>query len=210
MEVETYKIPACNMHYLQQKVDKLNKRANKLNLSPMSIVRHEEVVEEKTDHLGLSFKYISYMVSIDGESPVLNGWKLVARLTPQDNGEILVKSVPGEDCPTKYREADPLHCDHCLTRRKRKDVFILNHEDGRFVQVGRNCIADFLGNVSPDAILRYATFLDSLTSFCGVCKFCTGGRPYLCPTQYAGRPEGARSRLSAAGGDPILQFANLS
>ncbi len=48
-----------------------------------------------------------------------------------------------------------------------------------------------------------------ITSWCGVCKFCTGGRPYLCPTQFAGRPPETKSRLSQ-GGDPILQFANLS
>ena len=30
-----------------------------------------------------------------------------------------------------------------------------------------------------------------------VCKFCTGGRPYLCPTQFAGRPEGTKPRLSS-------------
>jgi S-(hydroxymethyl)glutathione dehydrogenase/alcohol dehydrogenase len=49
-----------------------------------------------------------------------------------------------------------------------------------------------------------------ITSWCGVCRFCTGGRPYLCPKQMEGRPAGARSRLEAAGGDPIFQFANLS
>ena len=49
-----------------------------------------------------------------------------------------------------------------------------------------------------------------LTSWCGVCKFCTQGRPYLCPTQFAGRPFGAKPRLAAADGAPIGQFANLS
>jgi len=49
-----------------------------------------------------------------------------------------------------------------------------------------------------------------LTSWCGVCKFCTGGRPYLCPTQFAGRPPEAKPRLATSGGDPIFQFANLS
>jgi len=49
-----------------------------------------------------------------------------------------------------------------------------------------------------------------ITQWCGVCKFCTGGRPYLCPTQFAGRPEGMGSRLNSASGDPIFQFANLS
>jgi S-(hydroxymethyl)glutathione dehydrogenase/alcohol dehydrogenase len=49
-----------------------------------------------------------------------------------------------------------------------------------------------------------------LTAWCGVCKFCTGGRPYLCPTQFDGRPPGATPRLTAANGDPLFQFANLS
>jgi S-(hydroxymethyl)glutathione dehydrogenase/alcohol dehydrogenase len=49
-----------------------------------------------------------------------------------------------------------------------------------------------------------------LTSWCGVCKFCTQGRPYLCLTQFAGRAGGAKPRLRSASGDPIGQFANLS
>jgi S-(hydroxymethyl)glutathione dehydrogenase/alcohol dehydrogenase len=49
-----------------------------------------------------------------------------------------------------------------------------------------------------------------LTSWCGVCRFCTQGRPYLCPTQFAGRPPGSKPRLAGRGGDPIGQFANLS
>jgi S-(hydroxymethyl)glutathione dehydrogenase/alcohol dehydrogenase len=49
-----------------------------------------------------------------------------------------------------------------------------------------------------------------LTAWCGVCRFCTAGRPYLCPTQFVGRPDGAAARLSAANGDPLFQFANLS
>lgn len=49
-----------------------------------------------------------------------------------------------------------------------------------------------------------------LTSWCGVCRFCTEGRPYLCLTQFAGRPPGARPRLAGPGGDAIAQFANLS
>jgi len=49
-----------------------------------------------------------------------------------------------------------------------------------------------------------------ITAWCGVCKFCTEGRPYLCPTQFVGRPFGAKPRLSGPSGDGIGQFANLS
>jgi S-(hydroxymethyl)glutathione dehydrogenase/alcohol dehydrogenase len=43
-----------------------------------------------------------------------------------------------------------------------------------------------------------------------VCKFCTEGRPYLCPSQLVSRPAGAAPRLASANGDPLYQFANLS
>jgi S-(hydroxymethyl)glutathione dehydrogenase / alcohol dehydrogenase len=49
-----------------------------------------------------------------------------------------------------------------------------------------------------------------ITQWCGVCKFCTQGRPYLCPTQYMGRPLDAKPRLSGNDGSPLIQFANLS
>ena len=48
------------------------------------------------------------------------------------------------------------------------------------------------------------------TRWCGVCRFCTEGRPYLCPTQYEGRPADAKPRLWDQAGDPVGQFANLS
>ncbi len=49
-----------------------------------------------------------------------------------------------------------------------------------------------------------------ITSWCGVCKFCTGGKPYLCPTQFAGRAlDNPKPRISK-GGEAISQFANLS
>ena len=48
------------------------------------------------------------------------------------------------------------------------------------------------------------------TGWCGVCRFCTEGRPYLCPTQYDGRPLGSKPRITDAQGQPLGQFANLS
>ncbi len=78
---------------------------------------------------------------------------------------------------------------------------ILGHEPAGIVEAVGEGVADF---APGDHVIG------CLTSWCGVCKFCTGGRPYLCLTQFSGRPEGSKSRLSTAGGDPIGQFANLS
>jgi len=78
---------------------------------------------------------------------------------------------------------------------------ILGHEPAGIVEAVGAGVTDF---VPSDHVIG------CLTAWCGVCKFCTQGRPYLCLTQFAGRPGGAKPRLRAANGDPIAQFANLS
>lgn len=78
---------------------------------------------------------------------------------------------------------------------------VLGHEPAGVVEAIGEGVIDF---VPGDHVIG------CLTSWCGVCKFCTAGRPYLCLTQFAGRPEGSKSRLRAESGDPLYQFANLS
>jgi len=78
---------------------------------------------------------------------------------------------------------------------------ILGHEPAGIVEEVGSGVTDF---APGDHVIG------CLTQWCGVCKFCTGGRPYLCLSQFSGRPEGSKSRLSDAKGEPIFQFANLS
>ena len=78
---------------------------------------------------------------------------------------------------------------------------VLGHEPAGVVEAVGEGVVEF----SPgDRVIG------CLSSWCGECKFCTGGRPYLCPTQYLGRPEGMKPRLVGSGGEAIGQFANLS
>jgi hypothetical protein len=39
-------------------------------------------------------------------------------------------------------------CEHCRTRRARRVTYLLRHADGRLVQVGSNCIAQFMRDSS--------------------------------------------------------------
>jgi S-(hydroxymethyl)glutathione dehydrogenase/alcohol dehydrogenase len=78
---------------------------------------------------------------------------------------------------------------------------ILGHEPAGIVEVVGAGVSGF---APGDHVIG------CLTAWCGVCKFCTQGRPYLCPTQFAGRPPGAKPRLAGSNGAPIGQFANLS
>jgi S-(hydroxymethyl)glutathione dehydrogenase/alcohol dehydrogenase len=78
---------------------------------------------------------------------------------------------------------------------------VLGHEPAGLVESVGPGVADF---APGDHVIG------CMTSWCGVCRFCTAGRPYLCPTQYAGRPAGAQPRLRDASGKPIAQLANLA
>jgi S-(hydroxymethyl)glutathione dehydrogenase/alcohol dehydrogenase len=108
-------------------------------------------------------------------------------------GEVLVKTVASGICHSDLTVIEgglpmPPPC-------------ILGHEPAGTVEVVGEGVADF---APGDHVIG------CLTAWCGVCRFCTGGRPYLCPTQFVGRPEGSRPRLTDESGDAITQFANLS
>lgn len=78
---------------------------------------------------------------------------------------------------------------------------ILGHEPAGVVE-----------EVGPD-VSEFAAgdhVIGCITAWCGVCRFCTAGRPYLCPMQLAGRDPALPPRLRDAQGEALGQFANLS
>jgi hypothetical protein len=165
-ETPVVRIPSENLPRLQGEVDQLNRRAERLGVEPMVLVVHRTEVEtRKHPTTGVQWSQEFSHVSIRGHSPRVNGWSLLARKTPvatvdaqgQEQVEMLIACVPGQMCPVEYRH-NGLGCNHCGTSRFRKDVFVLRHEDGRTKQVGRNCLADFLGHASPDALVASAEY----------------------------------------------------
>ena len=157
-----YEIPATNLPALQAKLNEMNRRAVKLGCEPTTLKIVEEFeVERRREHTRIKYMVKYYKVEVVGQSPKLNGWKLLACIERQPSGENLVRTVPGETVPESYRTTDT-HCDHCHTARFRKEVFILKHDDGRHAQVGRSCIADFLGHVSVENICGRAAWEFSL------------------------------------------------
>jgi hypothetical protein len=151
-------IPTANLVSLREQVEKLNKRATKLALAPLVLVVVETFKRVIKHELGFDSERSYTRVSLSGESPILVGWSLLAAVTRQDNGENLLRPVPGCEVPEHWRETDT-RCEHCHMNRYRRDVFILRHEDGRETQVGRQCLGDFLGHISPEVLIANAEIL---------------------------------------------------
>jgi len=166
-KTEVYEIPSENFEALCAKIEKLNRRAKRLQVSPLHILELESIEEERTRE-GIPYTATIKRVQIVGESPVLPGWELIARLTPAEkSGYNYTRCVPGRECPAEFKTVDMLRCDHCHTRRHRKDTFVVRNTDSdKYLVVGRNCIADFLGNVSPESLLGRAELLFSAEDLC--------------------------------------------
>lgn len=107
-------------------------------------------------------------VTFDVEQIALPGWRLLGVLTPmptEDGGVVIYPTaVPGEELPSDVREWT-LRCDKCGTSRRRTETFIVKNEaTGEVKNVGRNCLADFLG-VDPS---RYLTHFDFISDIVGI------------------------------------------
>lgn len=160
-EIRVYNIPETNIARLNNQILLLNEKAVKLGNPPVSLTIIGETTKTHKHPAGDWDEKI-YHITVQGEAPRLAGWTFIATITPQPSGENLVKCVPGFECPVIYREADPYDCDHCHTRRQRRDVFILKHDSGEYAQVGRTCLRDFLGHKDPTQIVSMAELLISL------------------------------------------------
>jgi hypothetical protein len=162
-----YIIPLDNMAALRERLDKLNRRAVRLGQPPI-VLREVGTSERKiTDRDGKRVIRIIPLVhiTVEGASPKLNGWTFLATLDHASEAGIIIRAVPGATIPVQYREAMPV-CDHCHADRRRHETFIVRHDDGRIAQVGRQCLRDFLGHQSPDAIATYAEFLAAMGEAC--------------------------------------------
>jgi len=152
-----YCIPATNMNRLQEKIDKLNRKAVKLHCAPITldVISTEMILIER-----LGMKLLHYNIEVVGDQPIINGWAFIATLEHTTEGTIL-RSVPGmvvDGELTPYREVAP-KCEHCNKNRKRNDTYVLRSENGQYKQVGSNCLGEFCQHNSPQAMASYAELL---------------------------------------------------
>lgn len=132
---------------IREKVDKVNRRAAKLGVDPITL-EVSEPFEHTFEHVTwdriIRFQATAVNVEVTGPEVKLAGWTFLASI---DHFENLVRTTPA--APDDLHLAsmtEKATCDHCSTNRDRKNTFILQHDNGDLVQVGSTCIKDFLGH----------------------------------------------------------------
>lgn len=156
---KTYRIHESRIFELQERISKLNKKAEKLGCKPITLTTVDTENQKGAD--GSIIRY--FKVKVDGERPVLNGWSFIATIQHLSEVGNVIRVVVGETLPEVYRNTDNTQCDHCQVKRYRKDTYVLRSEaNGEHKQVGSTCLEDFLGTTNINGLETYTKMLSSL------------------------------------------------
>lgn len=140
-EVYTNTVPLARLGKVQKKVEKMNRRAEKLGLAPFKISVEKPRIQKDADGRVTSVVDIA----IIGETIKIDGYTLIAKVEHGEEGN-LIKSLPGvENAPVEYRTALP-NCGHCGRIRARKTTYVLKDKSGEYIQIGSTCMHDFVGH----------------------------------------------------------------
>lgn len=166
---DTYTIPTYQFGDFVTRIAKLNRKAKRLGCLPASYqVVGETTIKVPTPEDFESdekfYEIPAKIVSVAGTAPQVGDHQLLARIEYLGDGEKskLFHTVPGTDIKVdeRFRGLSAHVCEHCNTSRVRRDTFVVrNTIDGEQLQVGRNCLADFIGGVSPEQIAANAAYL---------------------------------------------------
>ena len=99
-------------------------------------------------------------VRIVGEPPVVPGFEFIGKIEHIRNSDgtytNILKAVPGQDIPDRFRNAGP-NCDLCRRDIYRRDTFLVrNQETGQVVQLGRDDLRAYTGADNAEDVAKYS------------------------------------------------------
>lgn len=154
-EPTVYTIPDFRLADFVKRLDKLNRKAKKYGNEAVSykVLGHEPLVVKHPD-FNQNVVINATQITVSGSAPKLGNWSFIARVELLENRKTsLIHTVPGTNVKVddRFRSLGPNVCEHCNSKRFRRDTFIVCHnETGEQKQVGRQCLADFTGINSPE------------------------------------------------------------
>jgi len=146
----TESIKAAYLPVVMKKLKTVNRRAAQLGVTGLTLDASDPYPVSYRDEHGFRRTYQALDVTVSGEDVRLAGWGLRG-VVDLSHSEPMFRMVPGFDAP-EIAKSDAGRCDHCNKVRTRAQTYILEHEDGRGMLVGRSCMKDFLGVASPESL----------------------------------------------------------
>lgn len=143
MSVRELPLTPAEFSLTREKIEKLNKRAEKRGWTGLLTITGEPFEEVTELPSGLKSKRNMVHTVISGEPPKYEGWTFLARIEWLETGAV-VFTAPGITSVDRMNLVEG-KCDHCKIDRYRKNTYVVRHDDGRELQVGSTCLKDFLG-----------------------------------------------------------------
>jgi hypothetical protein len=162
-----FRVPNWRMDAVKDFLAKINRRATKNNLSPIELIMGLEETEVIKDPQGIELvnKYQHFALSTP--SVKINGYSFVASIEHDATGN-MIRKAPAfyeRELDASYWKTAP-NCEHCKIKRYRKDTFLLEREaDKKIIQVGRQCLKDFLGHDAEAGIAGFEYLRDAIDEF---------------------------------------------
>lgn len=147
-QITEFEIAEERLGLLMLRIDKLNERGARFGcpdaLSAEVVARRVRNVRFEGHRTAAEIPMVT--VRVTGRVFTINGWTFCGRIECTPGGNIVHRSPEAPEAIDweALRERAPF-CDHCNTRRRRIDCFVLHHADkGETKLVGRSCLADYL------------------------------------------------------------------
>lgn len=167
---EQFKVPQRHIEAVKKQVAKWQKKAAALECDIPTITISDTIHTHasKPDSRGRIAIEPMVEITIEGEAPKLDEWRVVARLTHRKfNGHyenIITFIDKSSSAISAIKEAEQdlaPSCDHCEVKRYRKTTFLLTHKDsGETIQIGSTCLEDFTRNASLKDLVLFFDIVD--------------------------------------------------
>lgn len=167
-KLQVVSIPDFRFSSLEEKVKKINRKANKLGLAPITLSISDEKTTKTFKDPDISPNPITVTflnVTIEGVIPSIEGWSVVAVIDHIEKDKSIVHVINEEiPFPSEYRTRGSM-CDHCGTIRYRKKTIILfNRETSEYMQVGSTCMKDFVARDVRTELAYLESFMSLLST----------------------------------------------
>ena len=143
-----YFIPEHKFESFDREVKRIAKKCRKAGVKytyEVGNVTTIEVVVHENYRVSENLKYNTMMNVYPVELDIKlkhNGWNVLGVVVDADG---IPQAYFGDntELAKEYLHVDMCRCDHCHTRRARKSVCVLEHEDGRRMVIGTTCVKEF-------------------------------------------------------------------
>lgn len=158
----TYLIHESNIERLEKQLKTIQNKCNKLG-TEFGYRKGNEVWKEIIDEDTLR-TYMARFIEVEAWGNAhINGWEFVAVIEHMDgHGQNIVRQFNfNYTVPDRYYTVVPT-CEHCNTKRTRKQTYLLANESSEWKQVGGSCLKEFTGGLDAEQLAAYISCFEKL------------------------------------------------